>query len=636
MSDFDLDQDLIEVVLTEALESLESALWTLRAIEHGPRTAEVVASLFRCFHSIKGNTAMAGRTQVSKAAHRVESALEIVRSQNRPLLATEAKALIEVVDLLHPLIEGLEGSEPVWEALYASLTALEQVIGGQGEAVKVSLPDMLRERVSARPKERVSPLPETPQPLLQVRREEVHPLQAEHLNDSDRPSTPHPRTSSGTAGLAPESQDGGLNGSDKGHDNGSTKLKVDAQSIIDAMTVAGELFQIDERLKFFVRTATDRGEQASQDADKWDGLTQISREFDAAIERLYNQLLDIQRLPVSQLTGPLERCVRDICRKTGKQIDFIVRGRDLRIDKNVIQALKDPLMHMVRNASDHGAELPEERAAAGKNKCAKVVLEFDDADDTVVVTLSDDGRGMDRKRILAKAVERGLVDADKASTLSPEEIVEFIFHPGFSTAAQVSELSGRGVGMDVVAKSIQGAGGVIETRTEFGKGSTFRIELPKLGSPVVDGLAVKSENVVYLIPVKNVLCFVARSDFKLVQEPEGQLSALYHNKVYPLSHLPGQPDPSRLRNVRTIGVLVEDRRGRKGLVVVDEVLGRCRALSQEVTYEACHLSRQTDVAILGDGTMGFAIGVEDFLARNLSLMSRNGASLECVADLGGL
>ncbi len=314
----------------------------------------------------------------------------------------------------------------------------------------------------------------------------------------------------------------------------------------------------------------------------------------------------------------------------------MVKGRDLRIDKNVIQALKDPLMHMVRNASDHGAELPHERVAAGKNTSAKVVLEFDDADDTVVVTLADDGRGMDRKRILAKAVERGLVDVDKAATLGPDEIVAFIFHPGFSTAAQVSELSGRGVGMDVVARAIHGAGGVIETRTELGKGSTFRIELPKLGSPVVDGLAVRSGKVVYLIPVKNVLCFVARSEFKLVQEPEGQLSALYHNRIYPLSHLPGQPDPSRLRNVRTIGVLVEDRRGKKGLVVVDEVLGRCRALSQEMTYEACHLSRQTDVAILGDGTMGFAIGVEDFLTGNLSLVSRNGVSLEFVADAGGL
>jgi two-component system, chemotaxis family, sensor kinase CheA len=611
MSDFELDQDLIEVVLAEALESLESALWTLRAAEHGPQSPEVVASLFRCFHSIKGNTAMAGRTQVSKAAHRAENALEIVRAQNRALVPAEVKALIEVVDVLHPLIEGLEQSEPVWEALYGSLSALEQILATEPGVGTTQTVHRERAGVSVP----VALEPQRPAPTVIV---------PDYQNGETSPSL-QPRTTSST-GVDGEDA---ASGSDKVHESGGAKLKVDAQSIVDAMTVAGELFQIDERLKFFVRTATDKSKQASQEhADKWDGLTQLSREFDAAIERLYNQLLDIQRLPVAQLTGPLERCVRDICRKTGKQIDFIVRGRDLRIDKNVIQALKDPLMHMVRNASDHGAEPPEERVASGKHKTAKVILEFDDADDTVVVTLSDDGRGMDRKRILAKGIERGLVDAEKASTLSAEDIVEFIFHPGFSTAAQVSELSGRGVGMDVVAKSITGAGGHIEIRTELGQGSTFRIELPKLGSPVVDGLAVRSAEVVYLIPVKNVLCFAARSDFKLVQEPEGRLSALYHNRIYPLSHLPGQPDPLRLRNVRTIGVLVEDRRGRKALVIVDEVLGRCRALSQEIRYEACHLTRQTDVAILGDGTMGFAIGVEDFLTRNLSLMSRNGASLQ--------
>lgn len=595
MLDTELDEDLIEVVLTEALESLESALWTLRAIDHGPQSPEVVASLFRCFHSIKGNTAMAGRSAVSKAAHRVENALDVVRELKRPLALFEAKVLIEVVDLLHPLIEGMEESEPVWASLELSLERLEALFAER--PATLPLVDVLSAAAAMS------------RGGIEVAVHEATPLSQER----------------------PSSNDGDFDdlgpGSDKAHDAAHAKLKVDVQSIMDAMTVAGELFQIDERLKFFVRGAS--SQLTEEELERWDGLTQISREFDASIERLYAQLIDIQRLPVSQLTGPLERNVRDICRKTGKTIDFVVRGRDLRIDKNVIQALKDPLMHMVRNAADHGAEPPDQREAAGKNRSARVVLQFEDAEDTVIVTLSDDGRGMDRRRIVHKAIEKGLLDQDAAEQLNPEQIIQFIFHPGFSTADKVSELSGRGVGMDVVAKAITTAGGVIETKTDLGKGTTFRIEIPKLGSPVVDGLAVRSGGTVYLIPVKNVLSFMARSDFKLVVEPEGHLSALFHERIYSLSHLPSQPDPSRLRNERTIGVLVEDRRGRRGIIVVDEVLGRRRALSQQVNYEQCHVARETSIAILGDGTMGFTIGVEEFLSERLFMNALGHTSLDC-------
>lgn len=594
MADTELDEDLIEVVLTEALESLESALWTLRAIDHGPQSPEVVASLFRCFHSIKGNTAMAGRAAVSKAAHRVENALDIVRELKRPLLLLEAKILIEVVDLLHPLIEGMEESEPVWAALEQTLERLD-VLFAERPTTPLAEAMSLASAVSRRS-------------IPEVVVHDVAPPSQERLSIPDG-----------------EFDDGPS--SDRAHDGNHAKLKVDVQSIMDAMTVAGELFQIDERLKFFVRGAS--SQLTEEELERWDGLTQISREFDTSIERLYAQLIDIQRLPVSQLTGPLERNVRDICRKTGKAIDFVVRGRDLRIDKNVIQALKDPLMHMVRNAADHGAETPEQREASGKSRSARVVLAFEDAEDSVVVTLADDGRGMDRRRIVQKAIEKGLLDKDAADQLNPDQIIQFIFHPGFSTADKVSELSGRGVGMDVVAKAITTAGGMIETKTELGKGTTFRIEIPKLGSPVVDGLAVRSGSTVYLIPVKNVLSFMARSDFKLLAEPEGHLSALFHERIYPLSHLPSQPDPLRLRNDRTIGVLVEDRRGRRGIIVVDEVLGRRRALSQQVNYEQCHVVRQTSIAILGDGTMGFTIGVEEFLSERLLMNALGHTSLDC-------
>jgi two-component system, chemotaxis family, sensor kinase CheA len=585
MSELELDADLVEVVLAEAQESLESALWTLRAINHGAQSPEVVASLFRCFHSIKGNTAMAGKTQVSRASHRVENVLDVVRSQARPLTEAEAKALIDVVDLLHPLIDG-EDSPQVWESLERSLLHLEQLF--------------LR-------------LSRAPSQHIENEHDSVPPPSGSDSIDST------PRT---------ESQDHEANDAspERTPEANHAKIKVDAQSLLDAMTVAGELFQLDERLKYFVAALS--AQVRNEEADMWDGLTQISREFDSSIERLYDQLIHIQRLPVSQLTGPLERSVRDICRKTGKEIDFVVQGRDLRIDKNVIQALKDPLMHMVRNASDHGAEMPDERRAAGKPTSVRIVLAFEDTDDDIVVTLSDDGRGMDVARVLRKAIENGLVSELAARQLTTSQVIQFIFRPGFSTADRVSELSGRGVGMDVVKKAIADAGGAIDTKTELGKGTTFRISIPKLGSPVVDGLAVRSGAVVYLLPVKNVLCFMARTDLTLVTEPHGQVSALYQEHLYPLFHLPGEPDARRLKNGHTTGALVEDRAGRRGIVIVDEVLGRRRALSQQVAYEACHVERRSSVAILGDGTMGFSISIEDLLSEKLLLNGRGAGAFD--------
>ncbi len=585
MSELELDADLVEVVLTEALESLESALWTLRAINHGAQSPEVVASLFRCFHSIKGNTAMAGKPRVSRASHRVENVLDVVRSQGRPLTEAEAKALIDVVDLLHPLIDG-EDRPQVWESLERSLVHLEALF----------------------------------QPTSRERSGLVAGGQG-----SEEPA-PSSDSSSGLPRSASLDHEGNDASVDRIPDAIHTKIKVDAQSILDAMTVAGELFQLDERLKYFVAAVP--AQARSEDADLWDGLTQISRESASSIERLYDQLIHIQRLPVSQLTGPLERCVRDICRETGKQIDFVVQGRELRIDKNVIQALKDPLMHMVRNASDHGAETPDERRAAGKPVSARIVLAFEDTDDDILVTLSDDGRGMDVARVLRKAIDNGLVSEGAARLLSASQVIQFIFRPGFSTASRVSELSGRGVGMDVVKKAIGDAGGTIETSTDLGKGTTFRLSIPKLGSPVVDGLAVRSGAAVYLLPVKNVLCFMARTELTPITEPHGQVSGMYQGRVYPLFHLPGEPDSRRLRNRHTIGALVEDRAGRRGIVVVDEVLGRRRALSQQITYEACHVERRSNVAILGDGTMGFSISIEDLLSEKLLLSSRGGGAFD--------
>lgn len=550
--DFVLDPDLVEIVLAEAQENLESAINMLNGQE---RTLEMVDALFRCFHSIKGNCAMAHRTDLSETAHQMETELDKVRTAARPLTTDEAGLFLELSDLLVLLLA--EEDKSVLEPIARCLTTL-------------------REGVANQPKK----------------------------NDAEPPSG-EPASDD----LIVESSAGRGAG-----EPANARLKVDVAMLVSTMKVAGELFQLDERLKHFATQSVSTRHENSEDSELRDGLHQISREFDGAIEKLYELLLDIQRLPVSQIASPLERAIRDIRRKTGKEVELHVVGRDLRVDKQVLQVLRDPLMHMIRNSADHGIEAPEVREQCGKKREGAITLKVEDLDDCVAVTITDDGAGVDLERVKAKAIERGLTDEASSAKLSDQEIVEFIFQPGFSTASQVSELSGRGVGMDVVLQQIRSSGGLVLTETKKGEGTRFRIEVPKAGSPVTDGLAVRTGETVHLIPLKNVVTFVGRREMKVWRQPDHQVLARVGDHVHPVLRVPGEPDAECLRSSRTIGVLLQDRTGRQAVVPVDDVLGRRKALVQKVDKVAGEEFERSEVCILGDGTMAFSLHIDQIIA----------------------
>ncbi|GEM_PF-3550591 len=552
--EFVLDDDLVEIVLAEAQENLENAIVLLSSKEREP---EMVDALFRCFHSIKGNCAMAHRTDLSNTAHQMETELDRVRTAGRPLTTDETGLFLELSDLLVLLLT--EADQTVLAPIDRCLRALNEKIGGIS------------------------------------------------------------RESSKDDGEGVPSDDLIANDEVRARGDGekqNARLKVDVGMLLSTMKVAGELFQLDERLKHFsTKSASESNSEGDSEGDSElrDGLHQISREFDGAIERLYELLLDIQRLPVAQIASPLERAVRDIKRKTGKEINFTVLGRDLRVDKQVLQVLSDPLMHMVRNSADHGIEIPEVRSRSGKGVEGSITLQVEDLDDIVAVTIQDDGAGIDVERVKAKAIERGIVSALEAEKLSQDEIVEFIFHAGFSTADAVSELSGRGVGMDVVMQQIRASGGAVITTTVLGEGTTFRLEVPKAGSPVTDGLAVRTGETIHLIPMKNVVTFVGRKEMCVWRQPDNQVLSRVGEDVYPVLRVPGEPDALCLNSSRTIGVLLEDRRGERVLVPVDDVLGRRKALVQRVDKKAGEEFARSEVCILGDGTMAFSLHIDSLM-----------------------
>ncbi|HLN24414.1 MAG TPA: chemotaxis protein CheA [Patescibacteria group bacterium] len=251
-------------------------------------------------------------------------------------------------------------------------------------------------------------------------------------------------------------------------------LKVEQAKVDTLMNLIGELVVSKNSLPFLAKRA-----------EEVHGSRQMAREIKdiyAVIDRLAQEMqgsiMAVRMLPVSEVFERFPRLVRDVSRKLGKHIALVIEGEDTAADKNIIEALGDPLLHIIRNAIDHGIEQPEEREAAGKPPEATILVKAFQDGDLVVIEVSDDGRGIDPEKIKASALAKGVIDADRAARLTDQEAVNLVFFPGFSTAEKVSDLSGRGVGMDVVVTAVEKAGGRVEVMSRPGQGATVRLSLP--------------------------------------------------------------------------------------------------------------------------------------------------------------
>lgn len=560
----EFDEEIVRDLVAEGLESLESASAQLQELATNPEDLSGVDSIFRCFHSIKGNTAMLGLTGISAFAHGAENALDKIRQGKRKATPTKVELLVEAVDLLTGLLETMDcqtGTETVGASHEAFLQRLTAAFEQDDDADTV-------------------PAAGEKQPTGEA--------------GDQNPENARAASAGGSGAVL------------------SSSLRVDVTRMDSVVKIAGELFHIDERLKHLIHRHSDgNGDSGSLQRDELRG---IARDFDSAMERLYEQLLDIRKVPASQLTRPLERIVRDTCRKQNKRIKLDVHGADLRLDKQLLESLHDPLVHMVRNAADHGIESPADRRAAGKSEEGHLQIRVHDAEDTVVVTVADDGKGIDLEAVKAKAVSRGLVEPSEAEALTDDQLVQFIFHAGFSTAKKISDLSGRGVGLDVVMSNLRRHGGSIKTRTELGRGTTFELEMPKAGSPVVEGLVVRVGKVTYLLPLKAVQSLVAWDDIPVVSLPGNRRAAHVSEATLPLAHLDGLCESHVIgQDADSTGAIIENPQGRRCVLPVDEVVGRQNVLVVNIASHLDPSGLVTGAFILGNGSVGFAISVERLL-----------------------
>ncbi|MGH8157215.1 MAG: chemotaxis protein CheA [Rhodanobacter sp.] len=650
MSAVDLTQ-FHKTFFEESLEGLDVMEAALLALGAGSADTELVHTILRAAHSIKGGAATFGFTDVAAFTHVAESLLEEVRSERRAVDAELIELLLRSVDSLRAMLDRSRSGQPVADAESEALrTELVGLVSGEAAAVAavvappaaavsgwdigfVALPHLLQ---TGNDPLRVF------RELQQLGRLDVvrafivdgAPTQLAALDptqcflgwdlrlhgavargdidavfdwlDGDcelliKPVVEAPAASAAVAAVAtvpkpanpaaPQVQP--VAATSEG-----SSIRVGIDKVDALINMMGELVITQEML-------SEVGEkfEMSQLEQLRDGLTQLER----TTRELQESVMRIRMLPIGSVFNRFPRLVHDLERKLDKRVKLELHGEGTELDKTVLEKIGDPLVHLVRNAIDHGLESPEQRKAAGKSETGLLKLNAYHEGGNIVVQISDDGAGLNRAAITAKALQRGLIAANQE--LSDAEVADLIFQPGFSTAAQATDLSGRGVGMDVVRRNVRDLGGSVGVRSVSGKGSTFTIALP-LTLAIIDGLvtAVGSER--YIVPLTSIVESL-RLRTETVRRIAGGGEVFHFRDEYlPIMRLHRAfACTDAVTDIeRGIVVVVEDDGRRVGLLV-DDLLGQQQAVIKSLEAHYRRVQGVSGATILSDGSVALIVDV---------------------------
>jgi len=389
--------------------------------------------------------------------------------------------------------------------------------------------------------------------------------------------------------------------SEKTRDN---SIRVDTSRLDQVLNLSGEIGLTKNRLNS-LRTEILSGMTGPETLQALDAAV---GQLDLLVSDLQNAVMKTRMQPIGRLFQKYPRIARDLARNLGKDVELVLAGEETEIDKTMIEDLSDPIIHLIRNAVDHGIESPLERLAAGKPEKSEVRLEARQEGDHIVILVADDGRGMNAERLRAKALEKGLISNEEANTMDERQSFNLVFLPGFSTAAKVSDVSGRGVGMDVVRTNIQKLNGSIEIKSELGKGTTFIISLP-LTLAILPVLIVKLGEQPFAVPlsmVREILPIVAGE----IQEVGGRATMVVRGEVlpvYPLSYLIGWPQ----EGTPGYGVLMQTAET-SFILAIDNFAGRDDAVIKSL--EGFRPKGVAGVTTLANGQIVLILDVKELLS----------------------
>jgi len=622
----------------EHLESMEAALLALCSTEP---TAETLHGIFRCAHSMKAGAGMFGFETIGRLTHVLEDLLDRMRNGAVPISRPLLDLLLRAVDVLRALVDAAARGEPEgaidWEAIVEELDRARLAAGGGPagapqsagepaagapveyaigfepgpEVIRMGLDPLLVLRdLAALGKILVletdlSRLPrldnldpetcylgwnmrlETTAPPEQVRDtfvfvEDVSSVSIEPVKRAAEPAAPE-------AAGAPKQ---GLRAAPR-----EASLRISSEKVDRLIDLVGELVIAQSMAAQVMNGFT---------PDRLPLLEAAMADLERHTRELQDRAMRIRMLPIGNIFNRFTRLVHDTAQALGKQVAFETSGEETELDKGMVERIADPLTHLVRNAIDHGIEPADERLAAGKPAEGRLRLSAYYQGGSVILEVADDGRGLDAARIRAKAVERGLVGADE--DLTQEQVHALIFRPGFSTAQKVSDLSGRGVGMDVVKRSVEGLNGAVGLTTEPGAGTCFRIKLP-LTLAMLDGLLLRLGEQTYVLPLTAIVESIRPRREQVRQIARGEVVVVREDPL-PLLRMHRLFGVASAVTDPTSGlVVIVEHDGRRLALLVDELLGQQQIVIKSLESNFRKVKGITGATILGDGRAALILDV---------------------------
>jgi two-component system, chemotaxis family, sensor kinase CheA len=590
----DADVELIVEFIAEGNDLFESAEEALLTLETDPEDMESVGKVFRAFHTVKGTSAFLELTLLSEMGHHAESLLSRVRDGEIRYSGGYADLSLRALDMLKGIListkDAIGGSPLLKPAGYDELMKVLK----NPEAAGVSAEE------DAIPEPRIGDI------LVaqgKIEREELEKIASSRHDEKIGASVIKAKAvSAADVGQALRTQ---------------KKMKTGGQVVESSVRVGTQRL---DRLIDMVGELVIAHSMVAQDELIVDGgnieLQKKVSQTSKIVRELQDISMSMRMVPLKTTFNKMARLVRDISRKVGKKVNFVTEGEDTEIDRNLVDVINDPLVHMVRNAVDHGIEPPEVRKEKGKDETGVVKLSAYHSAGSVVVEISDDGKGLDRNVIIAKGKEKGLISDSSDfndNTLSDKEVFNMIFEPGFSTAAVVTDVSGRGVGMDVVRKNIESLRGQAEIKSELGKGSVFRMSLP-LTLAIIDGMVVRVGKETYVIPTGSIIRSVKPEKENITKVFEkGEMLSL-QGELIPLISMSDlyEIESTQKEDGTSIVVIVEDEEKQAG-ILIDELTGRQQVVIKTLGSTMKSTPGISGGAIMPSGRVGLIIDVAGLL-----------------------
>ncbi len=546
-------QELPEEFHAEVQEATDRISQALLKLENNPSDTDLIDSLYRDVHSVKGACQLFGLVEASTLFHAMESSLESIRgNKGRKMDNAHVSTLLMCLDLLN---------------LCLTATGKEETLKEVNFMVS----------------------------LLQPFTESVAPVQVAETVEIKTPAVVVLEKKNPTPVSAPASVE---------NEKADTTIRVQVSLLDRLMTLMGEMV--------LVRN------QVLQYSSKTDDLEfqNLSQKLDVVTSELQEETMKTRMQPIGNIVTKFQRVVRDLASTLDKKINLVLIGTETELDKTLIESVKDPLTHIVRNACDHGIETPELRLAAGKSETGTITIKAYHESGQVVVDISDDGKGLCREKLLKKAIEKGLVDPAQAEKISDRDVQALIFAPGFSTAEKVTNVSGRGVGMDVVKSNIEKIGGLVDISSSEGSGTKITLKIP-LTLAIVPAMIVRSGEDRFAIPQVKLVELI-RVEVSAIEEVQGQKMYRLRGNILPLIDMKSVlGSESVLDKKDAVNIVVLNSEKHLFGLIVDEILDTADIVVKPLARFLKSISIYSGATVLGDGKVAFIMDVLGIAQKHL-------------------